>query len=72
MWKIIITYSDKSKCTLTGKGKDISLELAIKYFNKYAANHVCSAKYQQYPKKIYKEKDLSEKIDELAEAEYCK
>ena len=33
MWKIKITYSDKSKCTLTGKSKDISLELAVKYFN---------------------------------------
>ena len=65
MWKIKITYSDKSKCTLTGKSKDISLELAVKYFNEYVSNHVCSAKYQQYPKNKYKEMDLIEKIEEL-------
>lgn len=70
MWKITITYNDKSKCTLTGKDKDISLALAEKYFNKYVANHVCSAKYQQYPKNKHKEIDLIEKIDELKELDH--
>lgn len=69
MWKIFITYSDKSKCTLTGKHKDIPLELAEKYFEKYVANHICSARYQQYPKSKHREVDLAEKIDELKESE---
>lgn len=33
MWKIRIIYSDKSKCTLTGKHRDIPLELAKHYYN---------------------------------------
>lgn len=35
MWKIKITYKDKSSCTLTGNHKEIPLELAVDYFNKY-------------------------------------
>ena len=62
MWKIKIIYKDKSTCTLTGNHKEIPLELAVNYFNKYVADHVIrSARYQQYPKKDYSEMDLLEK-----------
>lgn len=70
MWKIKITYKDKSSCTLTGSHKEIPLELAVNYFNKYVANRIIySARYQQYPKKDYSEMDLLEKIEELWERE---
>lgn len=36
MWKIFIEYNDKSNITLTGKHKDIPLELALKYNRLYA------------------------------------
>ena len=53
MWKIKIIYKDNSSCTLTGSHKEIPLELAVNYFNKYVADHVIrSARYQQYPKRI--------------------
>lgn len=65
MWKIRIEYDDRSKCTLTGKHKDIPHRLAVKYFNQYVSGKRCTAKYQQYPKKANKEIDLSDKIDEL-------
>lgn len=42
MWKIFFEYSDKSKCTLTGKHKDIPLNLAIKYHNQYGIHTVKS------------------------------
>ena len=67
MWKIFITYSDKSKCVLTGKHNDIPLDLAEKYFNNYVADHICSARYQQYPKNKHPEMDLLEKIEVLKE-----
>ena len=70
MWKIKIIYKDKSSCTLTGSHKEIPLELAVDYFNKYVANRIIySARYQQYPKKDYSEMDLLEKIEELWEKE---
>ena len=70
MWKIKITYTDRSKLALSGRHKDIPLELAIKYFNEYVANcAVYSAVYQQYPKKAHAEMALLEKIDELQEQE---
>ena len=70
MWKIKIIYKDKSTCTLTGSHKEIPLELAVNYFNKYVANRIIySARYQQYPKKDYSEMDLLEKIEELWERE---
>ena len=37
MWKIKIIYKDNSSCTLTGSHKEIPLELAVNYFNKYVA-----------------------------------
>lgn len=40
MWKIKITYKDKSSCTLTGNHKEIPLELAVNYFNKYVADRI--------------------------------
>lgn len=67
MWKIFFEYSDKSKCTLTGKHKDIPLELAIKYQKQY--HDAKTAIYQQYPKKNYEPMDLTEKIKELRESE---
>lgn len=69
MWKIFFGYSDKSKCTLTGKQKDIPLRLAIKYQNEYGVRAE-SATYQQYPKKEHEPIDLIEKIEQLeAESE---
>lgn len=65
MWKIKIVYSDKSKCTLTGKHRDIPLELAKHYYNQYAAGKQSKATYQQYPKKSYEKMDLIQKIEEL-------
>lgn len=69
MWKIKVEYEDKSKLTLTGKHKDIPLRLAVKYHKEYVAGRRCKAVYQQYPKKKYLEMDLSEKIDQMVEAE---
>ena len=69
MWKIRIVYSDKSKCTLTGKHREIPLELAKHYYNQYAVGKQCKVTYQQYPKKDYAEKDLFQKIEELEESE---
>lgn len=62
MWKIFITYDDKSKVTLTGKQKEIDLKLALKYYNQYVAGRKCTAKYQQYPKKDHPEVMLSDQI----------
>ena len=68
MWKIFITYNDKSKVTLTGKHKDIPLRLAWKYYMRYVNGKTCHAVYQQYPKKNHESMDLMEKI-ELLEGE---
>lgn len=68
MWKIKIDYEDKSQCVLTGKGKDIDLRLAKKYYDEYVSNR-CTAVYQRYPKKDYPEMDLYDKIEELEDAE---
>lgn len=64
MWKIFFEYSDKSKCTLTGKHKDIPLRLAIKYHNQYEI-HAERSIYQQYPKKNHEPMSLCEKIEQL-------
>ena len=69
MWKIRIVYSDKSKCTLTGKHRDIPLVLARHYYNLYAAGNRSKVTYQQYPKKDYQEIDLVKKIEELEACE---
>lgn len=66
MWKIFFTYKDKSKCTLTGKTSDISLELATKYQKAYGL-HAEMSVYQRYPKKDYGPMSLYEKIEELKE-----
>lgn len=63
MWKIFFEYSYKSKCTLTGKHKDIPLRLAIKYQKQYCGAE--SAIYQQYPKKNHEPMSLCEKIEQL-------
>ena len=42
MWKIFIEYDDKSKLTITGKHKDIPVELANKYYRAYAMPHISS------------------------------
>jgi hypothetical protein len=65
MWKIKIVYSDKSKCTLTGKHRDIPLEMAKHYYSQYAAGKQCKVTYQRYPKKDYEERELFQKIEEL-------
>lgn len=59
--EIFIEYPGKSKLMLTGKHKDIPLRLAEKYYNEYAADRVCKAVYQQYPKKDYAAVGLYEK-----------
>ncbi len=64
MWKIFFEYSDKSKCTVTGKHKDIPLMLAKKYHNQYGI-HAEKSVYQQYPKKNYESMSLREKIRQL-------
>ena len=58
MWKIFIEYDDKSKLTITGKHKDIPVELANKYYREYVKSSVCNATYQQYPKKDHKPMSL--------------
>lgn len=65
MWKIKISYDDKSELTLTGKHKDIPYRLAVKYFMDYVNGRQCKAVYQQYPKKDHPEKDLFDKIDQM-------
>lgn len=65
MWKIKINYADKSKVTLTGKDKDISLKLARKYYDQYIVGYLCNNVYQRYPKKDYPEITLQEKIKQL-------
>lgn len=69
MWKIFITYDDRSKVTLTGKHKDIPLRLALKYHCKYVSGKRCRAIYQQYPKKYYEPMDLMDKIEHLEQEE---
>lgn len=61
MWKIFFEYMDKSKITLTGKGSDISLRLAMKYDNLYNREAV-RAEYQRYPKNKYAAIPLEAKI----------
>ncbi len=68
MWKLFITYDDKSKVTLTGKHKDIPLRLALKYHREYVSGKRCRAVYQQYHKKDHESMDLMDKI-ELLEGE---
>lgn len=65
MWKIVFEYTDKSKCTITGKHKDIPLKLAIKYQKQY--QNAKTAIYQQYPKKgqAMKPMELYKKIEQL-------
>lgn len=64
MWKIFFECADGSKCTVTGKHKDIPLRLAVKYHNEYGI-HAEKAVYQKYPKKNHEPIDLFEKIKEL-------
>lgn len=68
MWNIFFKYSDKSKITVTGKHKDIPIDLAVKYQNLYGANSISSV-YQQYPKKSHEPISLYEKIEQLKESE---
>ncbi len=65
MWKIFIEYQDKSKCTLTGKHKEIPLRLTKEYYNLYGVARAEKAIYQQYPKKDNKPMDFLDKIEEL-------
>lgn len=68
MWKIFFEYMDKSEITLTGKGSDISLQLAMKYDNLYNREAV-RAEYQRYPKNKYAAIPLEAKIRQLKETE---
>lgn len=69
MWKIVVEYDDKSKLTLTGKQKDITLRLAELYHKQYVSGHCCKAIYQQYPKKQHACMSLLDKIEELESKE---
>lgn len=70
MWKIFIVYDDKSKITLTGKQKDISLRLAWKYYLEYVNGRKCiRADYQKYPKKNHDSMELIDKIEQLEQLE---
>lgn len=62
MWKLFVEYDDKSKATLTGKHKEIPLELALKCRIQY--HGASSMVYQEYPKKDHKPMTLDEKIRE--------
>lgn len=64
----IFEYMDKSKITLTGKGSDISLRLAMEYNNLYNREAV-RAEYQRYPKNKYAAIPLEAKIKQLKETE---
>lgn len=64
MWKIFFEYSDGSKCTVTGRHKDIPPRLAEKYYNQYGI-HAEKSTYQQYPKKNHRPMGLFEKIREI-------
>lgn len=66
MWKMFFKYSDRSKLTLTGKGKEITPRLIRKYFNCYGI-HCVSAIYQQYPKKNNDPKDFLKMAKEIME-----
>lgn len=63
MWKIFFTYSDKSRCTVTGKGT-ITPEIAVKCYYRYGL-YATEAIYQQYPKKDHEPVPLEEKMREL-------
>jgi hypothetical protein len=68
MWKIFFVYSDKSKCTITGKDSDITLAQAIKYHNQYGIS-ASSETYQKYPKAKNESQDLYELIEKMKESE---
>lgn len=63
MWKIFFTYSDKSRCTVQGKGI-ITPGLAVKYYYRYGL-HAAENIYQQYPKKDHEPVPMEEKMREL-------
>lgn len=68
MWKIKLIYNDDSKCTITGKQKEIPKALAVKYHNQYVAGRVMKKSvYQQYPVKDHEEQDLYEYIEMAGE-----
>lgn len=66
MWKIFFTYGDKSKLTLTGKGKEIPLRLICKYYKDYGIR-CASAVYQQYSKKDNEPQDFLEMARKIME-----
>jgi hypothetical protein len=66
VWRIFFEYTGGSKCTVTGKHKDIPLRPAVKYHNEYGV-HAEKAVYQQYPKKNHEPMGLFEKIKESAD-----
>lgn len=65
MWKIRVEYSDKSKATITGKHKDISLCMARNYYQEFVLGKICTATYQQYPVKSHQKMLLLDKIESL-------
>lgn len=63
MWRIFFTYSDKSRCTVKGKGA-ITPGLVVQCYYRYGL-HAAESIYQQYPKKDHEPVPLEEKIREL-------
>lgn len=66
MWKLFFVYSDKSKCTITGKTSDITLDQAKGYQKQYGI-HAAESTYQKYPKSKNEAKTLDELIEEMEE-----
>jgi hypothetical protein len=66
MWKLFFVYSDKSKCTITGKGPEITLQQAIDYQKQYGVRAAKST-YQKYPKAKNDPETLDELIEKLEE-----
>ena len=63
-------YSDGSKCTITGKQKEIPRELAVKYYKQYVDGRLMQKSvYPQYPVKDHPEQDLYDYIGEEYEEE---
>jgi hypothetical protein len=64
MRKLSFVYSDDSKCTITGKASDITLEQATKYHKQYG-RRASSAIYQKYPKSKNEPVSLNRLIEQL-------
>ena len=67
MWKITFRYSDGGVITVRGKGKDIPLHLAQKYYRDYGV-HSDGGIYQKSPYKDNEPEHMIRKWDTLSRA----